>query len=260
MRSLSVPRLPGWSSTGQLAYQSILAAATGGLDSNNTAPATVVAKVQLGRRWSSKDTHQHDCCHEGRSDASEREYELEELLLDEFDLINAYKHKVAEVARLRNILDQAGQTTQQKAQNIALSADRRHSSRHSTVHHQRAHGGAAGSHIQRRRSKRQEQVPLWRRAWSRRRYWSGGRQPPGRGGAPAHGDAAGPAGRKAAQPARLRCAARRKGCSSNCGSGSWIRSLGVVCVLQGCDGAGVGGHRKSGMGWGGGWEDQENAI
>ena len=33
------------------------------------------------------------------------EYEREELLLDEFDLIDAYKQKVAEVSRLRNIVD-----------------------------------------------------------------------------------------------------------------------------------------------------------
>ncbi len=38
---------------------------------------------------------------------AEREYEREELLLDEFDLIDAYKQKVAEAARLRNILDEA---------------------------------------------------------------------------------------------------------------------------------------------------------
>ncbi len=38
---------------------------------------------------------------------AEREYEREELLLDEFDLICAYEQKLAEVARLLNILYKA---------------------------------------------------------------------------------------------------------------------------------------------------------
>jgi hypothetical protein len=66
-------------------------------------PATVVSGAQHGRKWSrpshGEATRQDARCHEGRADASEREYERE-LLLDEFDLINAYK-QVAEAAPLR---------------------------------------------------------------------------------------------------------------------------------------------------------------